>query len=208
MALETERKYLSPDLPALRRRLREAGAVCGGAHFEGNDVFDRPEGGFADAGFLLRLRTQERPEGRRHILTLKLPAAADGPFKEREERECAVGDAAAMRSILEGLGFILRARYEKIREEWRMPGATVALDSLPFGEFAEIEGAEEAILAAESRLGLDMNEKSTESYHRLHQEWLRERGLPRELSFVFPQEEAERLRRALGIPDASGEEQR
>ena len=87
MSLEIERKYLDPDFDAVRRRLREMGGVPLGVHFESNRIFDRKEGGFADAGFLLRLRTQEWPDRKRHVLTLKMPSRADGPFISVEDMQ-------------------------------------------------------------------------------------------------------------------------
>lgn len=199
MSLEIERKYLSPDFEAVRRRLREAGGESLGAHFESNRIFDRREGGFAEAGFLLRLRTQEWPDRTRCTLTLKMPSKAGGAFKVREERECVVSEAASLRGILEGLGYEERARYEKVREEWRLPGALVALDRVPFALTVEIEGDPAAIEAAERSLGLDKCETSTKSYHALHQEWRRARGLPPALSFVFGEPERMDLRAELGL---------
>lgn len=200
MSLEIERKYLDPDFDGIRRRLRETGGVSLGTHFESNRIFDRAGGGFACAGFLLRLRTQEWPDRKRHVLTLKMPSrAGGGPFKVREERECVVADAASLRGIFEGLGYVERARYEKVREEWRLPGALVALDRVPFALVAEIEGEPEAIETAERRLHLDKCKTSVKSYHALHQEWRGARGLPPSLSFVFDEDERGRLRQALGL---------
>ena len=199
MSLEIERKYLDPDFDAVRRRLREMGGVPLGVHFESNRIFDRKEGGFADAGFLLRLRTQEWPDRKRHVLTLKMPSRADGPFKVREERECGISEAASLRGIFEGLGYVERVCYEKVREEWRLPGALVALDQVPFTRIIEIEGEPKAIETAERCLHLDKCETSTKSYHALHQEWRGAQGLPPRLSFVFEEPERTRLREALGL---------
>lgn len=201
MSLEIERKYLGADFGILRSLLREAGGEALGVHFESNLIFDRPEGGFADAGFLLRLRTQEWPGRSRHVLTLKMPSQADGPFKVREERECGILEAASLRGILEGMGYTKRARYEKIREEWRLTGATVTLDRVPFARIVEIEGEPAAIEAAERCLHLDKCQISTKSYHTLHQEWRHANGLPPLLSFVFAEPERTELREALGLMD-------
>ena len=207
MSLEIERKYLDPDFGEVRRRLREAGGEPLGAHFESNWIFDRTGGGFAEAGFLLRLRTQEWPDRTRHVLTLKMPSHTGGPFKVREERECAVADAASLRAIFEGLGYTGRARYEKVREDWRLPGVLVALDRVPFARVVEIEGEPEAIESAERRLHLDKCKTSVKSYHTLHQEWRGANGLPASLSFVFDGPDRGRLRQALGlICGESGEE--
>lgn len=209
MPLEIERKYLDVDFDRLRRALAGAGAACLGAHFESNIIFDMPVLGLHASGRLLRVRSQEWRDRTCHVLTLKLPVAvaAGGAFKAREERELAVESAAAMGAVLEGLGFVAVARYEKVRSVWRLapfrPGASgmlVELDELPFARVVELEGDAGDLDAAARLLGLDKYEISTKSYHVLHQEWRCSRGLPRERSFVFEADERCRLRERLGLP--------
>ena len=123
MALEIERKYFEVDFDSLRRRLRQCGAQGGDVHLERNRIYDLPDGSLRAGHHLLRLRSQEWPDHAQNVLTLKLPpvSAPDAAFKVREERETPVTDAAQMHSILEGLGYVVRACYEKIRETWRLP---------------------------------------------------------------------------------------
>ena len=192
MPLETERKYLDVDMERLRLALEECGAVCHGIHWEENMVFETTPPSLLPSRRLLRLRTQAWPDGRRrHVLTLKLPAAGSVTFKVREERETVVQDAAVMRGILEGLGYAVRARYEKIREPWAFDGVEIAMDVLPFCRVVELEGPQDAIVRVASLLGLDKSPFSVKSYHELHQEWRRAKGLAPEESFVFDERERE-----------------
>lgn len=151
--------------------------------------------------------------------------AEAGCFKAREERELEVPDAEAMSGVLQGLGYAPVARYEKLRSLWQLtlragpaaqggrtpgvgetmaasgsPSVEVALDELPFCRAVEVEGEAGAIDAAAAALGLDKTGISTKSYHALHQEWRRQRGLAAELSFTFAGAERDRLRKALGLP--------
>ena len=204
MALEVERKFQGVDLDDLRDRLREQGAICLGAHFESNTVFDTPEGLLFSSGRLLRLRSQEWPDKSRYVLTLKLPVAAPAGAehcKVRDEREVGVEDAAAMRLILEGLGYSPSARYEKVREPWRLNGVEVELDILSFMQGVELEGPAEAINAVQKSLGLDNVAISTKNYHQLHQDWLRRNNLSPRRSFVFDETQRRAWRRQLGLPD-------
>lgn len=210
MPLEIERKYLDVDFDRLRCALVGAGAEDLGAHFESNVIFDTPDFGLHASGRLLRVRSQEWRDRIRHVLTLKLPVAGadDAAFKAREERELAVESAAAMGAVLEGLGFVAAARYEKVRSVWRLApgrsggsGMLVELDELPFARVVELEGDAGELDAAALLLGLDKYEFSTKSYHALHQEWRCSRGLPHERSFVFGADERRRLRERLGLPD-------
>ena len=201
MALEVERKFLDVDLDDLRNRLREQGARCLGAHFEANTVFDTPEGDLFSSGRLLRLRSQEWQGKTCHLLTLKLPVEKSGGFKVRKERETEVADGEALRGVLEGLGYSVTARYEKIREPWRMDNVEVELDALPFGEVVELEGRAQDIERVEKRLSLDTAEISTKTYHDLHQEWLRQNNKPRQLSFVFDTAQRAHWRTVLGLTE-------
>ncbi|MDE5879352.1 MAG: adenylate cyclase, partial [Desulfovibrio sp.] len=97
---------------------------------------------------------------------LKLPVAAPaGDVKAREERELEVESAALMGGVLEGLGYLVVARYEKLRSIWRLAGlgpehgeVLVQLDELPFCRAVELEGAPADIDAAAARLGRDKQE--------------------------------------------------
>ena len=202
MALEVERKFLDVKLDTLRRRLAAEGALCLGAHFESNTVFDAQGRSLIASGCLLRLRSQEWATRISHVLTLKLPAevpAGSGQYKVREEREVEVADAPAMQHILEGLGYSATARYEKVREPWHLDGVEVELDVLPFMEAVELEGEPGAIEAVQRRLGLDKTAMSTKNYHELHQEWLQRNNLPVRLSFVFSEAQRKAWRQQLGL---------
>jgi adenylate cyclase class 2 len=199
MALETERKYLDVDFASLRAVLAECGAKALGIHFESNCLFDTyDEKLFAD-GRLLRLRTQEWPDGKRFVLTLKLPAQRRDGFKTREEYELEVADGKTMRDVLEGLGYCACARYEKIRETWRLQDVKIDLDILPFIQAVELEGEADGILRVAACLGLDKARRSVKNYHQLHQEWLRQHCLPPVRSFVFSEEQQVFWRRRLGL---------
>ena len=202
MALEVERKFLDVKLDTLRRKLAAEGALCLGAHFESNTVFDAQGRSLIASGCLLRLRSQEWATRISHVLTLKLPAevpAGSGQYKVREEREVEVADAPAMQHILEGLGYSATARYEKVREPWHLDGVEVELDVLPFMEAVELEGEPGAIEAVQRRLGLDNTAMSTKNYHELHQEWLQRNNLPVRLSFVFSEAQRKAWRQQLGL---------
>ena len=201
MGLEIERKYLHIDLQSVRQKLVDCGAHCLGAHFESNWVYDTAEGGLMGGGQLLRLRTQQWHDKTRYLLTLKLPVIHSGGFKVREERETEVANGADLRSILEGLGYRVAARYEKIREPWRMDTVEVELDILPFAQVVELEGRAQDIESVERRLNLDNAEISIKSYHELHQEWLRQNNKPKQLSFVFDEAQRAHWRTVLGLTE-------
>lgn len=201
MPLETERKYLDVDFAGLRMRLSANGAVCEGTHFEKNFLFDTSSHSLVHKDCIFRLRVQENRESTQCRLTFKSAAEESTDYKIREELETKVDDGAAMYGILRKLGYRVVARYEKIREVWRMGSVGVFLDTVPFAEIVELEGQAGDILAAEHCLHLDKAEISTKSYHELHQAWLMKRNRPQQLSFVFSEQQRSFWRKKLGLPE-------
>lgn len=190
MALEIETKYLDADHEALRRRLAGLGARRLSRAFEANEVYDDDGRGLRAAGTLLRLRETDG----RCILTLKRATGQTAAgAKVCEETETEVADAAALRGILTGLGYRQSLRYEKLRETWSFHGCEVCLDTLPFGDFAEIEGPGEAIAPCAEALGLPPEKASTATYHDLNRSHRAAAGLPPDDSFVFSDADRTRL---------------
>lgn len=186
MPIEVEAKFHAPDLDAVRERLIHLGFVSQGRKFEANRVLDSPDRRLFQAGDLLRLRSV----GPAHTLTLKTKteesdAAAAHGVKLVRETETRIENTDALLDVLAHLGFGEAFRYEKFRESFKGPDATVCLDELPFGRFVEIEAEAERIKELAAQLGLDPAAASAATYHDLHQTWRAERGLPSALSFVF-----------------------
>jgi adenylate cyclase class 2 len=195
MGLEIEVKYLDADHAAIRRALRNLGAVRLGRWFEANAVYDDAQRSLKARGTLLRLRAKPGA----HVLTLKRAAAdrQSDTAKVYEEHETHVSDPAALAAILGGLGYSPALRYEKIREKWTLHGCEICLDTLPFGQFLEIEGDEDGIRACAEALALPASRASTATYHELNRRWREASGLAPDESFVFtPERQTELLAEA------------
>lgn len=166
--LEREIKFRGVELDRLRERLLdlEAERVGPGA-FEDNWILDR-NGELLGGGKILRLRT----DAGRARLTLKGPMRLEGNVKVREEHEIQVESAEAARALLEGLGYAVVRRYQKVREEWHLGGVTIALDHTPIGDFAEFEGDGAETVA--KRCGFDPDKSERRSYLRLYEDHLKE----------------------------------
>lgn len=206
MALEIERKYLGIDFDRLRQRLVQCGAQGGCAHFESNLIFDATDVTLFSQGKLLRLRTQEWVDRVAHVLTLKMPASDEKAFKVREELEISLNDNQKMLAILQGMGFTVRAQYEKVREVWHYHNVEIVLDSLPFIQTVELEGEKDDICVVERDLQLEHTEMTTASYHALHQAWREANNLPKELSFVFEDDARDVWRKKLGLKCIGGKD--
>jgi adenylate cyclase class 2 len=152
---EIEAKYRltgPADHARLRARLQALGARAGAQVAEDNALYDRPDGPLRAAEQVLRLRVLDGgPAGQ---LTYKGPATRDGTLKRRVEIETAVADAAAARAILTALGYAPTVTYAKQRETWHLDSTEVALDTLVFGHFCEIEGPSDAIARVAAALEL------------------------------------------------------
>lgn len=192
MTIETEKKFLRPDLVHLRKNLSSSEARFISRAWERNLVLDRPDRTLRRADMLLRLRRADTT-----TLTLKrkprhLRPGAKG-VKAMEEWETVVGDERAMLAILEGLGFVIAFKYEKFRETWQWGNCVICLDVLPFMEAVEIEGGMEEIDRAAAHFGLDALQSSTRTYHQLYQERRKALGLAPEEDYVFSKEQKARL---------------
>jgi predicted adenylyl cyclase CyaB len=166
--LEREIKYHSDDLEKLRERLRELEAERKGpAAFEDNWILDRGDE-LLSTGRILRLRT----DGGKARVTYKGPMSLEGNLKVREEIEVEVGEAEVARAIFEQLGYQVVRRYQKMREEWRLGGVTIALDHTPIGGFAEFEG--DGAETVSKRCGFDPHNAEPRTYLELYEAYVRE----------------------------------
>jgi adenylate cyclase class 2 len=164
--LETEIKLRLDDRAALKRRLSRLGfSISRPRALESNTVFDTSGGLLQREGKLLRLRQT----GSHGVITFKGPV---GPsqYKSREEIESGFTSEAAMRLILERLGFQPVFRYQKYRTEYSRPNqaGSVLLDETPIGDFLELEGSPRWIERTARELGRDPAEYITASYGALY----------------------------------------
>jgi adenylate cyclase class 2 len=172
MGIEIEKKYrlTRKQHELLTRRLRECSAVAVGEDFEENTLY---AGGNLQTGKqALRLRRI----GGRAILTYKERYASTTAVKHQREDETGIEDAQALAAILDALGYKPALIYEKRRATWKLKGAEVMIDELPFGLFAEIEGEEKTILEIEEHLGLTDAEAEMATYPELTRRHGEKRG--------------------------------
>jgi len=157
---EIEIKYRLTDPDAPRRRLLDLGLVSTGRVFERNIRFEDAANSLIDRKALLRLR-----QDRHNTLTYKQAApAGDNRFKIYREIETRVDDFEATRRILESLGFSPCQIYEKYRETFTTDGAVICLDTMPYGDFLEIEGDKRQILELSDRLGMNWHKRILATY--------------------------------------------
>ena len=158
--LEIEVKFYLSDMDAIRDRILELGAVSRGRFFETNLRFDDADNGLLQKKSLLRLRRDTKT-----ILTFKSePPFKDNQFKILRELEVEVSDFDTMKDILESLGFREEQVYEKWRETLNLNHVNLCLDTMPYGDFLEIEGEKEAIKQLASRIGLQWNKRILLNY--------------------------------------------
>lgn len=158
-------------LATLRARLVALGAESGGVAVETSVLFDTPDGRLRAADQVLRLRWRE---GQRDaLLTYKGPARWEAGLKRREEHTVVVADGEALATILARLGFIAQQRYTRRRELWHYGGVEVALDTLDFGTYCEVEGPADVIPAVAAALDLSPAQLEPRPYPALAAEHAR-----------------------------------
>lgn len=163
MGLEIEKKYrlTKDECERVTERLRALGAEFRGEEFEENTLYS---GGVINhKNAVLRLRRV----GGRAVLTYKERFPSASAIKHQREDETIVADAEAMAAILDALGYQPALVYEKRRATWLLGDTEVVIDELSFGFYMEIEGAEQAIIAAEKSLELGEIEAEMQTYPQL-----------------------------------------
>ncbi len=139
--LETEVKFYLPNIDPIRTRIIDLGAVFKDRTFETNIRFENAEKSLIRKQSLLRLRKDKNI-----TLTFKSePTFKDDQFKILQEIEVEVSDFDAMEHILKSLGFQEEQVYEKWRETYVFGDTHLCLDTMPYGNFLEIEGNKESI---------------------------------------------------------------
>lgn len=160
--LEVEVKFLVDDISEIRERLMRLGAEPKHPRvYERNVRFDSPAGDLLAKDQLLRLRQDARSR-----LTFKGRSPADilSEAKVREEIEVTVDDFDRMSLLLQRLGFEPVQVYEKYRETFQMGDVEIVLDEMPFGQFVELEGAEDDIRHTAAELGFDWSRRVLVNY--------------------------------------------
>jgi adenylate cyclase class 2 len=158
--LETEIKFYLSDLPSIRQRIMDLGAESRGRFFESNIRFEDAHLTLKKNKSLLRLRRDRKVK-----LTYKsTPPEPDHQFKVMRELEVEVSDFDTMHSILEDLGFHREQVYEKWRETLVLDHTQFCLDSMPYGDFLEIEGQKQDILHFAAQLGLRWDQRILFNY--------------------------------------------
>ena len=190
---EIEIKLRIRDVPAVIARLRRLGARCAGRVFEQNTLYDTPDSGFRRSGRLLRLRIETParsgliPGGsRRAVVTSKSPAPASSRsrYKEKFERELAIGSPQTWPGLLRSLGFRAGFCYEKYRTTFRLPGLHLDLDETSVGTYLELEGTPRRIDRAARALGFSPRDYIRGTYWDVFQAECRRRGrFPRNMRF-------------------------
>jgi len=139
-----------PDMEQIRTRIANLGAVFKGRALETNIRFEDAQKTLIQKKSLLRLR-----KGTKITLTFKSePSFKDNQFKILEEFEVEVSDFDIMEHILKSLGFKEEQVYEKWRETYVLGDTHICLDTMPYGNFLEIEGKKESIRQLASQIGL------------------------------------------------------
>ena len=161
--LEIEVKFHLSDVGPIRNRILKIGAECTGRVFETNIRLENEDKNLIKQKSLLRLRKDSKT-----TLTFKSePCHKDQNFKVLEELEVCVSDFSTMLRILESLGFHNEQIYEKWREIFSLHSTSLCIDSMPYGDFLEIEGKKEEIKDLACRLGLKWEKRILCNYLEL-----------------------------------------
>lgn len=161
--LETEVKFFLRDISSTRNSIIALGAERLGRVFETNILFEDKDKNLMRKKSLLRLRRDTKT-----TLTFKSrPPVKDNHYKIFRELEVEVSDFSTMKLILGSLGFHNEMIYEKWRETFVLNSTRFCIDTVPFGDFLEIEGNKKDIKELAFRINLEWEKRIILNYHEL-----------------------------------------
>ncbi len=162
--MEIEAKVIVDDLESVAQALLRIGAEGRGAISQRDIYFTDEYGRLLMLGCGLRIR-QQSGDVNQTVITFKGPIVK-GPFKIRPEIEVEVGDADAMRKLLEGLGYRMMIEIRKHRQSWRLGDCEICLDEVEgLGKFVEVEGpSNETVSQTMQTIGLDAQHHINRGY--------------------------------------------
>ncbi len=140
--VENEVKISVDDLQKVAEKLRAHNATLTGERvFERNVRYEDATESLTPAGRVLRLRQDTRAR-----LTYKAPGSGNqNGVLSRTELEVTVSDFQTTDLLLKALDYHPSWEYEKYRTTYQLNVCEVVLDEMPFGNFVEVEGEQEAI---------------------------------------------------------------
>lgn len=163
--LEIEVKFYLPDPEVMRNQILALGAESKGRFFEINFRYEDNEKNLMKKKSLLRLRKDTKT-----TLTFKSqPTEKEEDFKILHELEVEVSDFQTMNSILESLGFRKEQIYEKWRETLVLGEIIFCIDTMPFGNFLEIEGTGFGIKNSAALLNLPWDNRILLNYLSIYE---------------------------------------
>ena len=134
--LEIELKVQVDSLDSIRKTLLSRHAEFEGKQHEHDIYYNAPHRDFASTDEALRVRYSNDHA----IITYKGKKIQELGLKAREELNTAVESGEVFEQILDRLGFRKTAEVNKWRENYRLEGASFALDRVEgLGTFVEIE---------------------------------------------------------------------
>jgi adenylate cyclase class 2 len=144
----------------MHQRLHALGAKPKPKVFEINTCYDTPQHHIVTNHGVLRLRQDDAC----HLTLKRRPAIEDPDVKVYEELEVLVSDFKTMEKILANLGYHPACRYEKWRQSYILGDTLLCMDTLPFGNFLEIEGDKGSIRQTAGHLDLKWENRILTSY--------------------------------------------
>jgi len=157
MSVEVEAKMKLEYPASLQNKLESLGATLERRLIETNTYFDSSDNQFkaSDQGLRVRVEVDQDTSHTQTVLTHKGPRS-HGKLKTRSETELIVEGPGQAAQMLSALGYEAVLMFEKYRCRYLLDSCRIEIDTLPYlGTYVEIEADhEDAVLAAQSRLGM------------------------------------------------------
>ena len=172
--LEIEIKFHLSDPARTFKRLNQIGAKAQPKVFETNVRFEDEACSLKSGNRLLRLRQDNRCR----LAYKSAPKKQGTQCKVYQELEVDVSDFETMSAILNALGYQGVQIYEKWRQTHAWQDVSICMDTMPYGDFLEIEGPEQGIRRAAHALNMQWEKRILTNYLAIFETLRKNNGLP------------------------------
>ncbi len=191
MKKEIEVKIRLENKKETQKRLLELGCSIKGLDFQRQYRIRQESLELFNRGIFPRVRENNTGKG---TFTIKVKTSkvddSEMAYFERDEYEVEISDGKELAKMLDLLGFSDQQIMEKYRQTWNVfdSNVDIIIDSLPFGDYLEIEGGKKEIEKMLKNLDLQEFPRETTAYWIVYENYCKKNGLSKKRNLIFGQE--------------------
>ncbi len=181
MALEVETKIKLENPEKTKEDIIKLGAVHIKKEKQTDEFFDFDDQRIKNSNELIRIRNKK-------TLCLKENQRESENIKQSDEYESEIENYDTIIRVFKKVNLKVTGKKERTRDKYKLRNCEICIDTLPFGNFIEIEGPRTEIITISKRLGFNENQLISKTYCKLFEEHCEKNNIPKTNFMVFKKE--------------------